>query len=174
MRRTVRALVLVGACLLALGAGPALAAEELCPMGGMMLKAEINKEKALDWAKDLRKVEVSEPDSDAWSVLTLSRTDDDIAILVTGKFVFFGVAGRGGEVHARDMEKAFGKDLKKLREVVRRDVGDLWKDGVLKITGGDVQPISNAAGLGVLEKDGGDWVLQTRDCQAVDLPTSGL
>jgi len=166
--------VLVGTCLLAASVPPALAATELCPMGGAMVVAEVDKDKALAWAADLKKTAVSGADTADWTVLTLSRTDNDIAILLGPGYVFFGVAGRGGEVYPRDIEKAFGKDFGRLRDAVRKNVTDLWKAGVVKIAGADVQKISDATGLGSIEKDGAGWALKTKDCQAVDLPASGL
>jgi hypothetical protein len=176
MKRNIRALsvVLVGTCLLAASALPALSAEALCPMGGAMVVAGVDKAKALAWAAELSKRAVSGEDTADWTALALSRTDKDIAILVGQGYVFFGVAGRGGEVYPRDIEKAFGKDLGKLSETVKKIIGDLWKAGVVKIAGADVQKIADAAGLGSIEKEGSDWVLKTKDCQAVDLPASGL
>jgi hypothetical protein len=143
-------------------------------MGGTMVVAEIDREKALAWAADLSKKDVSGADTADWTVLTLSRTGKDIAILVGPGYVFFGVAGRGGEVYPRDIEKAFAKDFGKLREALRKTVTELWKADVVKIVGADVQKIEDAAGLGALEKDGAGWSLKTRSCQAVDLPASGL
>jgi hypothetical protein len=176
MKRNTRALsvVLVGSCLLAVSALPALSAEALCPMGGAMVVAEIDKDKALAWAADLKKKAVSGADTADWTVLTLSRTNNDIAILLGPGYVFFGVAGRGGEVYPRDIEKAFRKDFGWLRDAVRMTVTDLWKAGVVKIAGADVQKISDATGLGVIEKDKSGWTLKTKECQAVDLPASGL
>ena len=166
--------VLVGTCFLTASAAPALSAEALCPMGGAMVVAEVDKDKALAWAANLDKKDVGGADTADWTVLTLSRTDKDIAILVGPGYVFFGVAGRGGEVYPRDIEKAFGKDFGRLRDAVRKTMTDLWKAGVVKIAGADVQKISDAAGLGAIEKDGTGWALKTKDCQAVDLPASGL
>jgi len=176
MQRKILALsvVLVGTCLLAASAAPALSAEALCPMGGAMVVAKVDKDKALVWAADLDKKAVCGADTADWSVLTLSRTDKDIAILLGPGYVFFGVAGRGGEVYPRDIEKAFRKDFGWLRDAVRMTVTDLWKAGALKIAGADVQKISDATGLGSIEKDGTGWALKTKDCQAVDLPASGL
>jgi len=176
MKRNIRALsvVLVGTCLLAVSATPALAAAEMCPMGGAMVVTGVDKDKALAWATDLSKKAVSGEDTADWTVMTLSRTDKDIAILVGPGYVFFGVAGRGGEVYPRDIEKAFGKDFGRLRDAVRKTMTDLWKAGVVKIAGADVQKLSDAAGLGAIEKDGTGWALKTKDCQAVDLPASGL
>lgn len=143
-------------------------------MGGVMVKAEIVKEKALDWAQARENTVIDGAVSDTWTVLARSRKDKDIALLIGPGYVFFGVAGRGGEVYPRDLEKALGKDLGKLREAVRKEMTDLWKAGAVRVEGADVQKISDAAGLGFLEKDARDWTLKTMDCQAVDLPTSGL
>jgi hypothetical protein len=176
MKMNIRVLsaVLVGTCLLAASAAPALSAVEMCPMGGAMVVVEVDKGKALAWAADLSKKDIDGTDTDDWTVLTLSRTDKDIAILVGPGYVFFGVAGRGGEVYPRDIDKAFGKDFGKLRDAVRKTMTDLWKAGVVKIAGADAQKLSDAAGLGAIEKDGTGWALKTKDCQAVDLPASGL
>ena len=176
MKKNIRALsvVVAGACLLAVSASPALSAAEMCPMGGALVVTEVVKDKALAWAADLKKKDVSGADTADWSVLALSRTNNDIAILVGPGSVFFGVAGRGGEVYPRDIEKAFGKDLGRLRETLGKTMTDLWKAGVVKIAGADMQKLAAAAGLGSLEKEGSGWVLKTRDCQAVDLPASGL
>jgi hypothetical protein len=166
--------VLVGISLMALGPAPALPADQLCSMGGCLIKAEIDKGKALAWAKELRRVEVDEPEGDAWTVLALSRADSGIAVFVAADYVFFGVPGRGGETYPRDIARAFGDDLGKLREAVKQVMEDLRSSGAVKIGGEDVRKLSAAAGLGILEKDGGDWKLRTEECQAVDLPTSGL
>lgn len=175
MKRTLLALAVAAAGfgILTIGAAPALCADETCYMGGTAIKAETDKDKALDWAKDLRKVAVTGADSDAWQVLTLSRTEEDIAVVVAPGVVFFGVAGKGGEMDARDAAKVFGNDLRKLREAVKKMAGDLRDAGVLKIEGGDVQKLSDAAGLGILEK-GRDWELKTQECQAVEVDASAL
>jgi hypothetical protein len=176
MKRTVwwslAVLAMVGMILME--ADLAHSTSELCPMGGVMVKTVTVKEKALDWAKNLQNAAVEGADIDVWSVLALSRADQGIAMLVGPGYVFFGVAGRGGEVYPKDIEKAFGKDLRKLREAVKKEINELWKAGVVQIEGGDVQKISDAVGRGLLEKEGRDWVLKTTDCQAVDLPASGL
>ena len=153
---------------------PARSANGICPMGGVMVKAVVVKEKTLAWAKDQPNAVVDGADTDGWTVLARSRKDLDIAMLVGQGYVFFGVAGRGGEVYPRDMEKAFGKDLGKLGNSVRQEINGLWQAGVVKIEGSDVQKISNAVGRGSLEKSGHEWALKTTDCQAVDLPASGL
>jgi len=175
MKRTVQtlAVVLVGAGLFALGATPGMCADEFCAMGGTQIKVEVVKDKTVDWGKDQKKMLLTE-EKDAWSVLTLSKTDDDIAILLTEGSVFFGVAGRAGrEVSARDAEKVFGKDLRKLHEAVQKVMGELWKAGAVKISGGDVQHLADAAGLGVLEKDR-DWELKTQNCKGTEVDVSEL
>jgi hypothetical protein len=174
MLRTV-SVVLVGTVLFALGATPALCGEEFCAMSGTLVKVEVDKNKALDWGKDRRKVAIIAADSDSWAILALSKSSDDIAILVGPAGVFFGVAGKGGrEVSARDAEKAFGRDFRELRETVKKEMGDLWKADVVKISGGDVQPLSDAVGLGILEKKGREWELATQNCAGADLDVSEL
>lgn len=177
MKRTVQTLaaVLVGAGVLALGAGAARCADdEFCAMSGTLVKAEVVKDKALEWAAD-RKGVVKDPDADTWSALVQSKSDNDVAVLVNATGVFFGVAGRGGqEVEARDAGKAFGRDLGDLKEAVKKEMSELWKADAVKIDGGDVQPMSDAAGLGTLEKSGNDWALTTQDCVGLDLDASEL
>ena len=168
------AVVLVGAGLVAFAAAPAVCGDDFCAMGGVQIKAEVVKEKAIEWGNDHRKATIAGADGDVWSVLTLCKSNDDIAILVTPGSVFFGVAGKGGnEVDARDAEKVFGKDLGKLSEAVKKEMGDLWKAGAVKIQGADVQKLSDAVALGTLEKDG-DWKLKTQDCKGTDLAASDL
>lgn len=177
MKRTILALatVLVGGGVLALGASPARGGDEFCPMGGTLIKAEIAKDKALDWGKDRRKAVVSAEDTDGWSVLVLSKSDRDIAVLVNATGVFFGVAGRGGEeLSSRNIEKVFGRDLRNLKEAVKKEIGELWKAGVVKLDGGDVQGLSEATALGTLEKARRDWELTTQDCKGTELDASGL
>jgi hypothetical protein len=175
MKLTVRALtmVLTGTVLFSPGLAPAMAADEFCPMSGTLVKAEIVKDKAVDWAKSRRKAAILAVDTDTWAVVSPSRSADDIAILVGPNGVFFGVAGKGGqEVSDRDAEKAFGRDLRTLREVVQRELTDLWKDGVVKISGGDVQAAADAVGLGTLEKKGRDWELTTQKCAGLAVDVS--
>jgi len=176
MKQTFKTLAvgLVGVGLVAFVAAPAVCSDDFCAMGGMQIKAEVVKEKAIAWGKDRRKSVVANDDKDTWSVLTLSKADDDIAILVTDGSVFFGVAGKGGrEVDARDAQKAFGKDFDKLKDAVKKEVGELWKADALKIQGADVQKITSAVGLGTLEKDR-DWELKTKDCKGLDIDASDL
>ena len=178
MKRTMLALAvaLVGAGLVA-GSTPAFSAddeEKFCPMGGTLIKVEVDKDKAIAWGKDRRKAVIKDEDADTWTVLTLSTVDDDIAILVKAGGVYFGVAGKGREMDERDAVKAFGNDLGGLKDSVKKEIGDLRKADVVKIDGSDVQALSDAAGLGVLRKDGSDWKLRTRECKPVDLDTSEL
>lgn len=167
---------LLGAGILAFAAAPAVCADEFCAMSGMLIKATVVKDKALDWGKDLKKATIAGEDTDSWSVLTLSRTDEGIAILVGPGAVFFGVAGkdRREKIDAGDAEKAFGKGFGKLKEAVTKGMTDLWKSGAVNIEGADVNKIAGAAGLGTLEKSGRDWALTTSDCTGVDLDTSDL
>jgi len=176
MKQSIKALavVLVGSGLMAFAAAPALCADELCPMGGTLIKAEIVKEKAIEWGKDRKKAVIAAEDADTWTVLTLSRSSNEIAILVGQAGVFFGVAGKGGnEVDARDAEKAFGKGFSRLEDAVKKELTDLWKAGVVKIQGADIQQIAGALGLGTLEK-GRSWELTTQNCKGLDLDASDL
>lgn len=176
MKRTVKtlAVVLVGAELVAFAAAPAVCADEFCAMGGTLIKVEVDKEKAIEWGKESRKVLIAGEDTDAWSVLTLSTSAKGIAVRVSEGAVFFGVAGKGGnELDAREIERAFGKDLRNLKESVKDGVRDLWKAGAIKIQGADVQKLADAAGLGTLEKDR-DWELKAEDCTGTDIDASEL
>lgn len=177
MKRTHKLLsvVLGGAGLLAVAAAPALCGDEFCAMGGTLIMVGADKDKAIDWGKDRSKSVVAGEGTDAWSVLVLAKSEDDIAVRVTPDAVFFGVAGRGGrELDARDLEKVFGKDLRKLREAVKKEMGELWKAGVVKLQGSDVQDLAEATGLGTLVKGRSEWELKTQDCTGTDLDASGL
>jgi len=177
MKQTVKtlAVVLVGAGLVAFAAAPAVCADEFCAMGGTLIKAEVVKEKSIEWGKDRKQVAIAGEDTDTWSVLTLSKNDDGIAILVGPGAVFFGVAGKGGnELDDREIERAFGKDLRNLTTAVQKEITELWKAGALKIEGADVSQLPKAVGLGTLEKSGRDWELKTSDCKGKDLDTSEL
>ena len=174
MRVRMRLCALSLAGIWALAAAPAAGtAAELCPMGGALIVAATDREKALAWGKSRPRVEIAE-DAVDWSVLTFSPADEGIALLVGPGQVFFGVPGRGGETYPRDIERAFGAGHAKLREAVGRTLADLAAAGVVRLEAADIQAIAGAAGLGALEKGAGGWALTTRDCQAVDLPTSGL
>jgi hypothetical protein len=177
MNGTKRALavVLVGAGIFTLGAAPAMCGDEFCPMGGTLIKVGVDKDKAIAWVKERRKSAVTDEDKDEWSALTLSTTDKDIAILIKKDSVFFGAAGKGGrEVDSREADRTFGNSLRKLRDAVKKEMGEMRQARVVDIDGSDVQPLSDAAGLGVLEKKGRDWGLTTEDCKGVDIDASGL
>lgn len=176
MKRTMLTLAtaLAAAGVLAATAAPSLAADEFCPMGGMLVRAEVDKDKALAWGKEQRKVAIAGEDSDDWSVLTLSASDSDIAVVVKPGGVFFGVAGRGREeIDAKAAEKAFGRDLRDLVDAVRKDLDSLRKADAVKIDGGDVADLAKMAALGVFTK-GRDWELKTEDCTGTDVDASGL
>jgi hypothetical protein len=175
MKLTVRALsvVLTGAVLFTMGATPAVCSDEFCAMSGTLIKAEVVKDKAVDWGKSRRKAAILAVDTDTWAVVSPSRSADDIAVLVKPDGVFFGIAGKGGrEVGDRDIERAFGRTFRTLREVVQRELTDLWKDGVVKISGSDVQSAAEAVGLGTLEKKGRDWELTTEKCTGLEVDVS--
>ena len=175
MRTTTKvlAMFLAAAWMFAAGA-PAAAAAEMCPMGGAMIKTATDRDKALAWAKTRPRVAVDDAGPADWSVLTFSAAGEGIAVLVEPGQVFFGVPGLGGETFPRDMEKAFGADFAKLRDAVGKTLADLVSAGVVMLEAADIKALAGAAGRGVLEEGSNGWVLTTRDCQAVDLPTSGL
>jgi hypothetical protein len=174
MRTTTKvlAMFLAAAWMFAVGASAALAAE-MCPMGGAMIKTATDRDKALAWAKSHAKAAIND-DETAWSVLTRTTADAGIAILLEPGQVFFGVAGRGGEAYPRDIERAFGPGFAKLKEAMGKTLADLVAAGAVKLEAADIQALAGAAGRGVLEKGASGWALTTRDCQAVDLPASGL
>lgn len=176
MNTTTRILAvsMVGFCILGPGAVSPVPAAELCPMGGVMIKAQIDKGKALAWAARQQAAAVSEAETNNWYLYVLSSADQGIGIMIAPGFVFFGVAGRGGEVYLREIEQAFGKDLGKLRLAVGKDLAALVRAGVVRVNATEVQRIADTAGLGTLEKAGDAWGLTTRPCQAVNLPVSGL
>ena len=155
MKRTMLTLAtaLAAAGVLAATAAPSPAADEFCPMGGMLVKAEVDKDKALAWGKDQRKVAIAGEDSDAWSVLTLSASDSDIAVVVKADGVFFGVAGKGREeIDAKAAERAFGRDLRDLVDAVKKDLDALREADAVKIDGGDVADLAKMAALGVFRR----------------------
>jgi hypothetical protein len=161
--------------MLAAASAPAFAGDEFCPMGGMLIKAEVDREKALAWGRDRRKAVVANEDADDWSVLTLSARDKDIAILVRDGSVFFGVAGKGRSViDAGAAEKAFGRDLSDLKDAVRNELDELRKADAVKLESGDANELAKAAALGVFEKGRRDWELSTQDCAGTDLDASDL
>lgn len=175
MKRTVLALAMTMLVTGFLVAGPAFGGEEFCPMGGMLIKAEVDKDKAIAWGKEHRKFAVLNEDAGNWSVLTLSVTDGDIAIVVQAGSVFFGVAGKGREqIDAKAAEKAFGRDLRDLVDAVKKDLDELRKADAVKIDGSDVADLAQMVALGVFEKSRRDWELKTEDCTGTDVDVSGL
>jgi hypothetical protein len=177
MKRTRLALpaALAAAGLLMAAAAPVLAGDEFCPMGGMLIKAEVDREKAIAWGRERRKAVVANEEKGDWSVLTLSVRDKDIAILLQEGRVFFGVAGKGkDEIDAKAAERAFGRDLGDLRDAVRNELDDLRKAGAVKIESGDASDLAKAAALGVFEKGRRDWEASTQDCTGSDLDASDL
>lgn len=177
MKRTMLTLAtaLAAAGVLAATAAPSRAADEFCPMGGMLVKAEVDKDKALAWGKDRRKAVIAGEETDDWSVLTLSASDSDIAIVVKAGGVFFGVAGKGREeIDAKAAEKAFGRELRDLVDAVKKDLDGLREADAVKIDGGDVADLAKAAALGAFEKNGRDWELKTESCTGTDVDASGL
>jgi hypothetical protein len=128
-----------------------------------MIVAQTDRDKALAWAKSRAKVDINEVDTADWSVLTFSVSDEGIAVLMSPGRVFFGVAGRGGETYRQSLEKAFGADFAKLKDAIGKTLADLVAAGAVKLEAADIQALSGAAGLGVLEKGAGGWALTTRD-----------
>jgi len=151
----------------------AVGADELCPMGGAMLKVAVDQEKAVEWLDDDRRAYV--PD-EGLGISTVSSATDKIGMILTDEFVFFGVADDRDDREADEnrMTKAFGNELKFLRNAVQKEVKAMWKAQVIDIDGGDVQAISEALGLGVISQDGRDWVLETADCEGMTINLEDL
>lgn len=143
-------------------------------MGGAMVIADTDQGKALAWAKTRARVEANDNGPGDWSVMSFSVADEGIALLIEPGRIYFGVPGRGGETYPRDIERAFGTGFVKLKEAMAKTLAELVASGAVKLEAADIQAIAGAAGLGILEKATGGWALTTRDCQAIDLPTSGL
>lgn len=177
MKVTVRmlAVALVGACVLMGAAAPALCAEEqvLCPMGGTLIEVKVDKDKVAEWAeRERKKTLVTE---EPWTLTTMSEGSDDIALVFTNDGVFFGVAGKDDRaVDERTAEKAFGNNLRILKETIKKTTGELKRRGGIEIDGSDVQALADAAGLGTLKKDGRDWKLETSGCEGKSINASDL
>lgn len=167
----VSAMVLAAAIL---SSGAPVNAAGTCAAGGAMVMAQTDRDKTLAWARSRTRIDVRDNGATDWSVLGFSSADEGIGVLVEPGQVFFGVAGRGGETYPADMERAFGADRAKLRDAVAKTLAELVTAGAVKLEAGDVEAIAKAAGLGVLGKGADGWALTPQDCQAVDLPTSGL
>ena len=155
------------AILLTAGGARAAGAGELCPMGGVMIKVAVDKDKALEWLDDERVAYVLNED-DGWLVTTFNSKTDSIGAVWGEDFIFYGVADdKDNEVSERAMNKAFGNNLDKLKSAVQNEFRELRKNQVIDIEGDDVSKVSGAVGLGTLSKDGRDWVLEAGDCEAM-------
>jgi len=155
-------------------AGAATAgADELCPMGGLVLMVALDQDKAVEWLDDERRAYL--PD-EGFGIRTVSDASDKIAMVMTAEYVFFGVADDQDdeEVSDKQMSKAFGNELKFLKAAVQKEVKAMWKADVIDINGGDVQAIGQAVGLGTVSQDGRDWVLEAADCEAMTVNLEDL
>ncbi|HEY6000948.1 MAG TPA: hypothetical protein VI078_16805 [bacterium] len=176
MKAPVLALTAVlGAAAVLAAAAPARAEEDFCPMGGMQVKAEVNRDKAIAWAKERRNAAVVEDEGGEWSVVAQSAAGGDIAILVQPGFVFVGIAGKGnGEIDAREAEKAFGRELRDLADAVKKDLDELQRADVVNLDRRDVADLAAAVALGVFAREGREWKHSTVDCVGTDVDTSAL
>ena len=181
MKSMLRLTVLVAAAGLVLGAAAAQARDEFCPMGGTPIKIDVDKDRALRWIESDRqksaetKVEYGDVGERDWAVLTTVPSSRDIVLLVTEKFLFFGAGERDvRELRDRDHDKYFGNNLRSLKETVKRTLSDLDRAGAVRLSGGEVQDMSDAAGLGILEKSGRSWELKAESCEAKTLDASDL
>lgn len=155
------------AMLLTTGGALTAGAGELCPMGGVMIKVAVDKDKAVEWLEDER-IAFQLVGDEAWTITTFSSKTDDIAAVLGEDFIFYGVADdKEDEVSDRKMNKAFGNDLDKLSDVVQDEFRELRKADVIDIEGDDVAKVAGAVGLGTLSKDGDEWALEAGDCEAM-------
>jgi len=180
MRTMLRLTMLVAAALV-LGAAAAEARDEFCPMGGTLVRIDVDKDKALRWIADSRqksaeaKVEYGGVREGDWAVLATVSSSRDIVVLVTEKFVFFGAAERDArELTDRNAEKYFGNGLRFLKETVKKEMSELDRAGAVRLSGSEAQDMSDAAGLGILEKSGRSWELKTEGCEGKTLAGSDL
>jgi hypothetical protein len=152
----------------------AAGADELCPMGGAMVKVAVDQDKAAEWLDDERRAYL--PNEEGQGIRTFSEASGKIGLVLTEEFVFFGVADDRDDREADEkrMTKAFGNGLKFLRNAVQKEVKAMWKAQVIDINGSDVQAISEAVGLGVISQDGRDWVLETADCEGMTINLEDL
>jgi hypothetical protein len=166
---------LVGAGVVMGGVAPALCADDqgLCAMGGTLIQVKVDKDKVADWAdRERKKTVVTE---DPWTLTTMGEGSDDIALVFTKEYVFFGVAGKDDRaVDERIAEKAFGNNFRILKETVKKTMGELKRRNSVDIDGSDVQALADAAGLGTLAKDGRDWKLATSSCEGKSVNVSDL
>lgn len=168
MRFVIRtAAVICLAAAMVAGGSLSAAAGEPCPAGGVMIRVAVDTEKAVEWLDGERLAYLLNED-DGWTVTTFSSKTEDIAAVWGEGYIFYGVADdREDEVSERDMNKAFGNDLDKLKDAVQDEFRELRKNDVIDIEGEDVSNIANAVGLGTLSKDGDEWVLEAADCEAM-------
>lgn len=174
MKSAVRFLTVFGLAvvLMFFGTGPVLAGGgDLCPMAGLMITTAVDQEKAIEYLEDDRREFIQTGEDDDWGILVVSESSDDIALLLTAEYVFFGVADDRDDRVAdeRRIEKAFGDDMRSLKNAVKKEMKTLWKADVVGISGNDVQALSDAAGVGTLTNSGGDWELETTDCEGMTL-----
>jgi hypothetical protein len=161
--RTVALMLLAGS--LVFPGTAAAGADELCPMGGTMVKIAVDKDKAVEWLEDERRAFLLNEDA-AWELKTLSDASDKIALVLTEEYVYFGVADDRDDREAdeRRMSKAFGNGNKLLRGAVQKEIKAMWKAQIIDIGGSEVQEISEAVDIGTLSNDGRDWVFEAGDC----------
>jgi len=112
-------------------------AATISAMGGRAGQGRGRQGEGLDWGRIAGR-RSSPADGDGWSVLTLSKTDDDIAILVPRR-VLRRRRPRRPEIDARDAEKAFGQSC---AQPARRgkEMNDLWKADAVKLPARNIQP----------------------------------
>lgn len=147
-------------------------ADELCPMGGVVVMVALDEEKAVEWLDDERRAYLP---NDGMGIRTVSDASDKIAMVMTSDYVFFGVADdEADEVSDKQVSKAFGNGMKFLKEAVQKEVKSMWKADVIDIGGSDVQAIGKAVGLGTISQDGSDWVLEASDCEGMTVNLEDL
>lgn len=173
MRKMVRAFVVaLAATGLCPGAVPGAVAqaETPCPSGGTLIKVDVDRTQTYAWtdARRSRSGLAGSDGHDRWWVMVDNSADEDIALRVSPGAVFFGVAGRGRELSEDGIVKAFGKDFVKLKAAISWEMGELRKAGAVTIDESDIQALADAAGLGVLEKDGA-WKLSAAECAPFEL-----
>lgn len=168
-------LMLLAASVVFPGAGTAQAGE-LCPMGGTMVMAAVDKDKAVEWLEDGRRAFLLNEDGDDWLLKTVSDSSDKIAIVLGAGYVYFGVADDRDDREADEkrMTRAFGNDHRILGTAIQKEIKELWKAGAIDISGGDVQAIAEAAGIGVVSGERQDWELETTDCEPMTVNLDDL
>ena len=168
--RTFAMLCLAGSLVVA-GAVTA-GADELCPMGGVVVIVALDEDKAVEWLDAERRAYLP---NEGFGIMTASDFSGKIAMVMTAEYVFFGVADdEADDISDKKMNKAFGNELKFLKQAVQKEVKAMWKADVIDIDGGDVQGISQAVGLGTVSQDGSDWVLETADCEGMTVNLEDL